>query len=44
MFYGTYAIYVILAVMIEYNVFGFVNPRMCSEEESILREKIAEKR
>ncbi|XP_055329104.1 sodium/potassium/calcium exchanger 4-like [Paramacrobiotus metropolitanus] len=42
-FYITYGIYLILAVMIEYNVFGFVNPRMCNDEEADLKEHIMAK-
>lgn len=37
-FYGTYGIYLVLAVMIEYNVFGYVNPPMCTDEEADLKE------
>jgi hypothetical protein len=43
MFYVTYGIYLVIAVMIEYNVFGFVNPRMCSDEEADLKETISAK-
>ena len=38
-FYATYGVYLILAVLIEYNVFGFVNPAMCSDEEADYQER-----
>lgn len=40
MFYVTYGVYLILAVMIEYNVFGLVNAPMCSDEEADIKERL----
>ena len=39
-FYTTYAVYLLLAVMIEYNVFGYVNPPMCTDEQADLKESM----
>ncbi|OQV11897.1 Sodium/potassium/calcium exchanger 4 [Hypsibius exemplaris] len=43
MFYITYGIYLILATMIEYNVFGHVNPPMCDDADADLKESIMAK-